>query len=133
MSASHSCISSCAEATTQSIHASFWPLYPPRRRRIRGRVEHPCPPRSIAARTLACYSADRAYGRSRAAKEGAMRFGFFDQLPCASGYTERQRYQDILAQFELGDALGFDTAWLGELHFSRAFSILASPLMLLAA
>ena len=44
-----------------------------------------------------------------------MRFGFFDQLPCASGYTERQRYQDILAQIELGDALGFDTAWLGEL------------------
>jgi alkanesulfonate monooxygenase SsuD/methylene tetrahydromethanopterin reductase-like flavin-dependent oxidoreductase (luciferase family) len=62
-----------------------------------------------------------------------MRFGFFDQLPCASGYTERQRYQDILAQIELGDALGFDTAWLGELHFSRAFSILADPLMVLAA
>src|SRR6266478_9694812 len=62
-----------------------------------------------------------------------MRFGFFDQLPCASGYTEWQRYQDILAQIELGDALGFDTAWLGELHFSRAFSILANPLMVLAA
>jgi alkanesulfonate monooxygenase SsuD/methylene tetrahydromethanopterin reductase-like flavin-dependent oxidoreductase (luciferase family) len=62
-----------------------------------------------------------------------MRFGFFDQLPCASGYTERQRYQDILAQIELGDTLGFDTAWLGELHFSRAFSILANPLMVLAA
>jgi alkanesulfonate monooxygenase SsuD/methylene tetrahydromethanopterin reductase-like flavin-dependent oxidoreductase (luciferase family) len=62
-----------------------------------------------------------------------MRFGFFDQLPCASGYTEQQRYQDILAQIELGDALGFDTAWLGELHFSRAFSILADPLMVLAA
>src|SRR5438034_10012678 len=62
-----------------------------------------------------------------------MRFGFFDQLPCATGFTERQRYQDILAQFEVGDALGFDTAWLGELHFSRAFSILADPLMVLAA
>jgi alkanesulfonate monooxygenase SsuD/methylene tetrahydromethanopterin reductase-like flavin-dependent oxidoreductase (luciferase family) len=62
-----------------------------------------------------------------------MRFGFFDQLPCASGHTERQRFQDILAQFELGDALGFDTGWLGELHFSRAFSILANPLMVLAA
>jgi alkanesulfonate monooxygenase SsuD/methylene tetrahydromethanopterin reductase-like flavin-dependent oxidoreductase (luciferase family) len=62
-----------------------------------------------------------------------MRFGFFDQLPCASGYSERQRYQDIIAQIELGDALGFDTVWLGELHFSRAFSILADPLMVLAA
>jgi alkanesulfonate monooxygenase SsuD/methylene tetrahydromethanopterin reductase-like flavin-dependent oxidoreductase (luciferase family) len=62
-----------------------------------------------------------------------MRFGFFDQLPCASGYTEGQRYQDIIAQIELGDVLGFNTAWLGELHFSRAFSILADPLMVLAA
>jgi alkanesulfonate monooxygenase SsuD/methylene tetrahydromethanopterin reductase-like flavin-dependent oxidoreductase (luciferase family) len=62
-----------------------------------------------------------------------MRFGFFDQLPCASGYTERQRYRDIIAQIELGDVIGFDTAWLGELHFSRAFSILADPLMVLAA
>src|SRR5437667_12888135 len=62
-----------------------------------------------------------------------MRFGFFDQLPCAGGFTERQRYQNILAQIELGDGLGFDTAWLGELHFSRAFSILADPLMVLAA
>ncbi len=62
-----------------------------------------------------------------------MRFGFFDQLPCASGFTEAQRYRDILAQIELGDELGFDTVWLGELHFSRAFSILASPLMVLAA
>ncbi|MFI4948590.1 MAG: LLM class flavin-dependent oxidoreductase [Alphaproteobacteria bacterium] len=62
-----------------------------------------------------------------------MRFGFFDQLPCAPGYTEQQRYQDILAQIELGDEVGFDTVWLGELHFSRGFSILADPLMVLAA
>ena len=62
-----------------------------------------------------------------------MRFGFFDQLPCATGYTERQRYRDIIAQIELGDELGFDAVWLGELHFSRAFSVLADPLMVLAA
>jgi alkanesulfonate monooxygenase SsuD/methylene tetrahydromethanopterin reductase-like flavin-dependent oxidoreductase (luciferase family) len=62
-----------------------------------------------------------------------MRFGFFDQLPCAPGYTERQRYDDILAQIELGDRVGYDTVWLGELHFSRAFSVLANPLMVLAA
>lgn len=62
-----------------------------------------------------------------------MRFGFFDQLPRADWQSERQRYQDILAQIELGDALGFDTAWLGELHFLPSFSCLASPLMILAA
>jgi alkanesulfonate monooxygenase SsuD/methylene tetrahydromethanopterin reductase-like flavin-dependent oxidoreductase (luciferase family) len=48
-------------------------------------------------------------------------------------HSERQRYQDLLAQIELGEALGFDTVWLGELHFSRAFSILADPLLVLAA
>jgi len=62
-----------------------------------------------------------------------MRFGFFDQLPCADADSERQRYRDLIAQIELGDVLGFDTVWLGELHFSRAFSILADPLMVLAA
>jgi len=29
-----------------------------------------------------------------------MRFGFFDQLPRADWQSERQRYQDILAQIE---------------------------------
>jgi alkanesulfonate monooxygenase SsuD/methylene tetrahydromethanopterin reductase-like flavin-dependent oxidoreductase (luciferase family) len=62
-----------------------------------------------------------------------MRIGFFDQLPCADWQSEQQRYQDILAQIALGDAAGFDTVWLGELHFSRSFSILADPLMILAA
>jgi alkanesulfonate monooxygenase SsuD/methylene tetrahydromethanopterin reductase-like flavin-dependent oxidoreductase (luciferase family) len=38
-----------------------------------------------------------------------------------------------MAQIELADSLGFDTVWLGELHFSRGFSILADPLMVLAA
>jgi alkanesulfonate monooxygenase SsuD/methylene tetrahydromethanopterin reductase-like flavin-dependent oxidoreductase (luciferase family) len=62
-----------------------------------------------------------------------MRIGFFDQLPCADWQSEQQRYQDILAQIALGDALDYDTVWLGELHFSRSFSILADPLMVLAA
>src|SRR5437879_12854123 len=62
-----------------------------------------------------------------------MRFGFFDQLPCPPGYSEQARYHDVIAQIELGDAVGFDTVWLGELHFSRGFSILANPLMVLAA
>jgi alkanesulfonate monooxygenase SsuD/methylene tetrahydromethanopterin reductase-like flavin-dependent oxidoreductase (luciferase family) len=62
-----------------------------------------------------------------------VRFGFFDQLPCADSQSESQRFHDILAQIELGDQLGFDTVWLGELHFGRQSSILASPLMVLAA
>ena len=61
-----------------------------------------------------------------------MRFGFFDQLPCAEEQSESQRYHDILAQIELGDKVGFDTVWLGELHFGRSSSIMPSPLMVLA-
>ena len=62
-----------------------------------------------------------------------MRFGFFDQLPCADSQSESQRYHDILAQIVWGDELGFDTVWLGELHFGRRSSILAAPLMVLGA
>ena len=61
-----------------------------------------------------------------------MRFGFFDQLPCASSQSAPQRYQDILAQIRLADTVGFDTVWLGEQHFGPNTSIMASPLMVLA-
>src|SRR5437762_14185911 len=89
-----------------------------------GRVGLPCWP--IGSHAIPGRRQNRAAG-------GGMRFGFFDQLPCAPGFTEQQRYHDILAQIDLGDEVGFDTVWLGELHFSRAFSILADSLMLLAA
>src|SRR5581483_5361754 len=62
-----------------------------------------------------------------------MRFGFFDQLPCADTQSESQRLQDLIAQIVLGDEIGFATVWLGELHFGRRSSVLASPLMVLAA
>src|SRR5262249_13483265 len=87
---------------------------------------------SVHARSLTCYRVTRDRPNKETWEEG-MRFGFFDQLPCAHGYSEAQRYKDIIAQIELGDAVGFDTAWLGEIHFIREFSILADPLMVLAA
>jgi alkanesulfonate monooxygenase SsuD/methylene tetrahydromethanopterin reductase-like flavin-dependent oxidoreductase (luciferase family) len=62
-----------------------------------------------------------------------MRFGFMDHLPCARWQSEHQRYHDILAQIELGDRVGFDTAWLAEIHFFPDVSRLASPLTVLAA
>jgi alkanesulfonate monooxygenase SsuD/methylene tetrahydromethanopterin reductase-like flavin-dependent oxidoreductase (luciferase family) len=62
-----------------------------------------------------------------------MRFGFMDHLPCAEWQSEGERYTDILAQIELADRLGFDTAWLAEIHFFPAVSRLASPLTVLAA
>src|SRR5262244_1103937 len=87
---------------------------------------------SVCATRPTCYRVTRDRPNKETWEEG-MRFGFFDQLPCAPGYSEAQRYKDIIAQIELGDAVGFDIAWLGEIHFIREFSILADPLMVLAA
>lgn len=62
-----------------------------------------------------------------------MKFGFFFQLPCAPWQSERERYHDTLGQIEHGDRLGFDTAWLAELHFFPEFSVMSSPLIVAAA
>lgn len=62
-----------------------------------------------------------------------MKFGFFFQLPCAPWQSERDRYRDTLAQIEHGDRLGYDTAWLAELHFVPEFSVMSSPLTVAAA
>jgi alkanesulfonate monooxygenase SsuD/methylene tetrahydromethanopterin reductase-like flavin-dependent oxidoreductase (luciferase family) len=58
-----------------------------------------------------------------------MRFGLFYQASEAPGQTHADRYAEMLELIELGDTLGFDVAWLAELHFGGAFSLLASPLM----
>lgn len=62
-----------------------------------------------------------------------MKFGFFFQLPCAPWQSEIDRYRDTLAQIEHGETLGFDTAWLAELHFFAEFSVMSSPLIVAAA
>ena len=62
-----------------------------------------------------------------------MRFGFFFQLPCASGQSERGRYRDTLAKIEHGNRLSFDTAWLAAPHFVPEFSVMSSPLTVAAA
>jgi alkanesulfonate monooxygenase SsuD/methylene tetrahydromethanopterin reductase-like flavin-dependent oxidoreductase (luciferase family) len=58
-----------------------------------------------------------------------VRFGLFYQAAEAAGQTHADRYAEMLELIALGDTLGFDVAWLAELHFGGAFSLLASPLM----
>lgn len=62
-----------------------------------------------------------------------MKFGVFYQMPCAADQSPAQRYQDTIAQVQLADQLGFDAAWLAELHFNPRFSVMPSPLMVGAA
>jgi alkanesulfonate monooxygenase SsuD/methylene tetrahydromethanopterin reductase-like flavin-dependent oxidoreductase (luciferase family) len=59
-----------------------------------------------------------------------MKFGVFYQAPEAHGQTHAQRYTEMFELITLAESLGFDVAWLAELHFGGAFSLLASPLMM---
>src|SRR5213594_847663 len=58
-----------------------------------------------------------------------MRFGLLFQAPEATGQTHAERYAEMFDLIALADSLGFDVAWLAELHFGGAFSLLANPLM----
>jgi len=62
-----------------------------------------------------------------------MKFGLFYEVPCASHQSPTQRYEETLAQIELADDLGFDTAWLAELHFHRPLSVMSAPWLVAAA
>ena len=62
-----------------------------------------------------------------------MRFGLFFQVPEAVGRTHTERFTELLDLVALADSLGFDVAWLAELHFGGAFSLLSSPLTVVPA
>jgi alkanesulfonate monooxygenase SsuD/methylene tetrahydromethanopterin reductase-like flavin-dependent oxidoreductase (luciferase family) len=59
-----------------------------------------------------------------------MKLGVFFQAPEAEGQTHAERYAEMFDLIVLAEALGFDVAWLAELHFGGAFSLLANPLMM---
>jgi len=63
----------------------------------------------------------------------SMKFGLFYQLPCAPDQSEPTRYSETVEQVIHADELGFDTAWLAELHFFRPFSIMPAPLIVATA
>jgi alkanesulfonate monooxygenase SsuD/methylene tetrahydromethanopterin reductase-like flavin-dependent oxidoreductase (luciferase family) len=58
-----------------------------------------------------------------------VKFGVFFQAPEAAGQSHAGRYAEMLELIGLADTLGFDVAWLAELHFGGAFSLLSNPLM----
>lgn len=62
-----------------------------------------------------------------------MKFGLFYQMPCAEMQSEPVRYRETMEQIAHADTLGFDCAWMAELHFFKLFSIMPSPLMVAAA
>src|SRR5262249_8465339 len=59
----------------------------------------------------------------------AMRFGLFCQAPEAAGRSHAERLSEMFDLITFGESLGFDVAWLAEIHFGAAFSLLSTPLM----
>jgi alkanesulfonate monooxygenase SsuD/methylene tetrahydromethanopterin reductase-like flavin-dependent oxidoreductase (luciferase family) len=59
-----------------------------------------------------------------------MQFGLFYQVPEAAGQTHAERFAEMLDLIVFGETLGFDVAWLAEIHFGGAFSLLSAPLMM---
>jgi alkanesulfonate monooxygenase SsuD/methylene tetrahydromethanopterin reductase-like flavin-dependent oxidoreductase (luciferase family) len=60
----------------------------------------------------------------------AMRFGLFFQVSESAGQTQAERFAEMFDLIVLAESLGFDVAYLAELHFGGAFSLLAHPLMM---
>ena len=62
-----------------------------------------------------------------------MKFDLFYQLPEGAGQNTAQRYRELISEAAEADVLGFDTVWLAEVHFAPRFSVMPTPLMILAA
>jgi alkanesulfonate monooxygenase SsuD/methylene tetrahydromethanopterin reductase-like flavin-dependent oxidoreductase (luciferase family) len=66
-------------------------------------------------------------------REEDVELGFFTEFHCPAGMSEPTAFEESMAQMRMAEALGFDAVWLGELHFQKDRSVLASPLVVAAA
>lgn len=62
-----------------------------------------------------------------------MQFGLFYEASEAPGHTHAERFAEMLDLIAYGETLGFDVAWLAEIHFGGAFSLLSAPLTVVPA
>lgn len=62
-----------------------------------------------------------------------MEIGLFTEFQCPAGMAEATAFDESMAQMRAAEELGFDAVWLGELHFQKERSVLASPLVVAGA
>ena len=62
-----------------------------------------------------------------------MEIGLFTEFQCPTGMAEATAFDESMAQMRAAEELGFDAVWLGELHFQKERSVLASPLVVAGA
>jgi alkanesulfonate monooxygenase SsuD/methylene tetrahydromethanopterin reductase-like flavin-dependent oxidoreductase (luciferase family) len=61
-----------------------------------------------------------------------MDFGVFIEFPCREGMTEREAFTECFTLADEAEALGVDSVWLAEYHFSP-ISVLSSPITIASA
>lgn len=62
-----------------------------------------------------------------------MQCGLFTEFEWMAGHSEQEAFCTSLAQVEEAERLGFDSVWLGEIHFQKGRSVLPSPLLVASA
>ena len=62
-----------------------------------------------------------------------MNFGMFTDFHIRPHHTQAEAFDESFKQVEAAEALGIDTVWLAEHHFSPERSVLASPLVIASA
>jgi len=61
-----------------------------------------------------------------------MDFGLFIEFPCREGMTDREAFAECFALVDAAEALGVNSVWLAEYHFSP-ISVLSSPITIASA
>jgi alkanesulfonate monooxygenase SsuD/methylene tetrahydromethanopterin reductase-like flavin-dependent oxidoreductase (luciferase family) len=81
--------------------------------------------------------AEKHSGKKHSDKKhcGKKHYGIFHELEVRGRTTEveQQSFHEVLAQIELADRLGYNSAWFVEHHFTRGFSHSSAPDLVLAA
>ena len=66
-------------------------------------------------------------------KGTSMQFGLFTEFEWMAGHSEQEAFCTSLSQIDEAERLGFDSVWLGEIHFQKGRSVLPSPLLVAGA
>jgi alkanesulfonate monooxygenase SsuD/methylene tetrahydromethanopterin reductase-like flavin-dependent oxidoreductase (luciferase family) len=62
-----------------------------------------------------------------------MEIGVYFEFPRGNGKSEHQAFEEEFQHIQLAEKVGFDVAWLAELHFSPERSVISAPLIAAAA
>ena len=62
-----------------------------------------------------------------------MNFGMFTDFHIGDNKTQAEAFDESFSQIDDAEAMGFDTVWLAEHHFSPERAVLASPMVIASA